>query len=459
MLRAACDLFAPLRGSDKLKETKEGAEAAAGAGWKFSMPELPSILHGEDDKEEPISPFLVYEDGYAWPDLYSEVDEMLECCVLLHPLVELRRLARAGELPQEQVLRIPLTRTDVWEIVEEHKHKLVATSMSDEFSLRTLAAAKERAETHLSPTTIVAIDDEFEKEELVYSVEVNERRKRVTVCFRGSVTKTDWATNYEAYFKEVPNPMHHRHASQEETVRVHHGFHDYLFEASSRGVTGPNGEVLSEYQEILQEHVLPVLHDNPGFKLFICGHSLGGALATLFAFEVAAMSDNVIPKPVSLFSIASPYVGDYSFRAAHQALESLGKLRHLRISNHKDTVTIIPKMSIRLNVFDRESHVGYLFKHVGINLRLYDGASPLEFTYARVRSGFWSSTFDELSRGWDQSLFANWSWNLVDHYTWPYHSLKEYTERVEGNKPSLQSMHLNELYTRKELVGNLVAEF
>jgi len=410
-----------------------------------------------DDEDEPISPFVKYEsDGYVWPDLYSEIDEIMECCVLLNPLVELRRLARQGTLPQDEIMRLPLQHAEVMQVVEKHKQKLV--DLADDFTLKALVAAKERAETYLSATTIVALDDEFEKEELVYAVHVCERRKRVTVCFRGSVTDTDWATNYEIYFKEVPNPVK-QHASQEETVRVHNGFHSYLFEPNARGVKGPNGEFLSQSQEILQEHVLPVMREHPNYKLYICGHSLGGALATLFGFEVAAMADNVIPKPVSLFSIGSPYVGDYSFRAAHQLLESQGKLRHLRISNHKDTVTIIPKMSFRLNIFDRESHVGSLFKHVGINMKLYDGATPLEITYATVRSGYFSGALGEMARGWEQSIFSNWTWNPMDYFTWPYHSLKEYTERIDLNKPSLQATDLNKLYARKDIVGYLVADF
>ena len=74
-------------------------------------------------------------------------------------------------------------------------------------------------------------------------------------------------------------------------------------------------------------------------QLYISGHSLGGALATLFVFEIASMPDDVIPKPVSCFTFGAPYVGDESFRRANSLLQSLGKLRHLRVCNHKDLVT------------------------------------------------------------------------------------------------------------------------
>jgi hypothetical protein len=87
--------------------------------------------------------------------------------------------------------------------------------------------------------------------------------------------------------REMSNPVKAHHG-QNPTIRLHNGFHDYLFEPSSRGAKGPDGEPLSEYQEILQEHVIPVLKDNPGYKLYVTGHSLGAALATLFAFQAAA---------------------------------------------------------------------------------------------------------------------------------------------------------------------------
>jgi hypothetical protein len=113
----------------------------------------------------------------------------------------------------------------------------------------------------------VAFDDEFQQHELVYAIWVNRLHKRITVIFRGSTTQTDWATNYQVYMKEIPNPTMACHKSQESTVQVHNGFCEYMFTHSERGVTGPNGEALSEYEEMLQEHVLPVLQEYSGFKV------------------------------------------------------------------------------------------------------------------------------------------------------------------------------------------------
>jgi len=201
-------------------------------------------------------------------------------------------------------------------------------------------------------------------------------------------------------------------------------------------------------------------------QLYVTGHSLGAALATLFAFEAAAQPDSMIPKPISCFSIASPYVGDESFRDAHLLLENLGKLRHLRVSNQKDIVTIVPKISFRWNVFEQSSHVGYLFKHVGVNLRLFPekilfpwDPSHFELSFPKIRSGYFSSTLDELKRGWDQSIFQNFSWNITHYLSWPFHSLREYSSRMKVNQDELKGLYLNDIYSKNDVVGHLVPQF
>jgi hypothetical protein len=189
---------------------------------------------------------------------------------------------------------------------------------------------------------------------------------------------------------------------------------------------------------------------------------LGAALATLFAFMIAAEPDSVIPKPVTCISFGSPYVGDESFRHAHQTLESLGKLRHLRVSNYQDMVTLIPFMSFRLKVWDSDAHVGTMFKHVGMNLRLFASATsaiPFQVMYPKVRTGHLASSWDELKRAWDYSLLANWSWDWAVIFAWKNHHVTEYQRRIDANMPTLQVMYLNDLYANKAIVGHLIADF
>jgi triacylglycerol lipase len=64
------------------------------------------------------------------------------------------------------------------------------------------------------------------------------------------------------------------------------------------------------------EDVSTLIEANPEYSLYTTGHSLGGALSTLFAFEVAA-NDRIL-KPVTCITIASPKVGNLAFRRAFQ---------------------------------------------------------------------------------------------------------------------------------------------
>lgn len=429
-----------------------------------------------NDDDERVSPFIAYDqDHFNWPDLYTELDESMESCILIHPLSDLRRMARNGELANpDAILELPLTLIQVVEFIEENKEKLVDTKVWEHFYEDLLATFEERkmfwaqpepvdstpeatdpaptaselqdsasagdvvteqgvealveigvveqevnilaagdppvfekegagrhnqsgreteimavelplsdqpavsqevvettvlghatddqngdvptdltptststtddavdvelvygeqektggkvvmepividsamvgpvscnavaeeppAETpmpislvaeaavtdykeklstktikqgthhtmtseHVTPSLIIAFDDRFEHLELVYSVQVTHHRKRLTVCFRGSKTKLDWATDLEIYMKEVTNPLQ-KHSTQRPTIKVHNGFYNYLFEKSFRGPLGPNGEELSEYAEILQEHVVPTLKKYPSYKV------------------------------------------------------------------------------------------------------------------------------------------------------------------------------------------------
>lgn len=192
-------------------------------------------------------------------------------------------------------------------------------------------------------------------------------------------------------------------------------------------------------------------------QLYVTGHSLGACLATLFSFEAASQPDSLVPKPVSLFSFAGPYVGDESFRAAHQLLEQHGKLRHLRVTNHRDIVTTVPKVSFRLKILDRDSHVGSLFKHVGINLRLYADSNRFEVHFPAVRTGSFSSAAWEMRRGVFQINAMNFHLNPTKY--WKVHSLIEYWRRVKDGKSELRHMYLNELYAQEGIVGHLVPQF
>lgn len=110
--------------------------------------------------------------------------------------------------------------------------------------------------------------------------------------------------------------------------RVHLGFISYL------DWVWPN--VLAEVKRLVDE--------NPNRKVFVTGHSLGGAAATLCA---ARLHKEGVPIQ-AVYPVASPRVGNWRF--ANEYNHVLGD-RTFRLVNHRDIVTRIP--------------FGFGYRHVG----------------------------------------------------------------------------------------------
>ena len=181
------------------------------------------------------------------------------------------------------------------------------------------------------------------------------------------------------------------------------------------------------------EDIMPLLKANPGYKLYLTGHSLGAALSTIVAFYLACEDDTVIPKPVTCINFASPRVGNHAYLEASTKLESSGKLRFIRVVNDCDSLAMLPM---------------FYYSHAGFQVRLHKDAlkEGPEVTYPRLVDTY----SNRWSRTWGNSLFA--SFNLsYDH--------ADYRERIEENKEALEKLELNALYEDEELTGfQLVAE-
>jgi predicted lipase len=87
---------------------------------------------------------------------------------------------------------------------------------------------------------------------------------------------------------------------------------DYLFGSRKRiDPTSKFDQILKNLYELLMKH--------PDYKIYVTGHSLGGALSHLLAFKLAALEDSRInQQPITCLTIASPRVGNLDFRRAFQ---------------------------------------------------------------------------------------------------------------------------------------------
>lgn len=243
-------------------------------------------------------------------------------------------------------------------------------------------------------------DDEFQSHELVYGVLVNRAEKRIVIGFRGSVTVKDFIVDLTSTSR-VPEELDFAHdmgyVAPGDVIKIHRGFNDYLF-----GHGEKKDSKLSKFEDVLRdlEDVYKYKddkYDYSEFKLYLTGHSLGGALASLLA--VALAGHDFAKKypailPVTAITYASPRAGGRVFKEVHERLERDKKLRHIRISNQGDIIPVAP----------------FLWSQTGLNIHVCNGA-PAKIGYN----------------------VEYWSWTQIRLVSLARHSLESYLDHLNVN--------------------------
>ena len=189
--------------------------------------------------------------------------------------------------------------------------------------------------------------------DLQVAITKSEKKKRITVVFRGSESKSDWY--YDLQIRKM---------NLHDNVYVHRGFYRQLH--------------INDNYEKIRDCVKKLLNENKEYEIFITGHSLGAALSTLFGYELSReIDDNII-----VISFASPRVGNYDWR---KAFDDKNNLVHYRVTNNRDVVTAAPMI---------------MYNHVGINIHLEPSSYEIFENYS-------------YNTWWKYSLFNCWSVN--DH--------------------------------------------
>ncbi|MBW2447911.1 MAG: lipase family protein [Deltaproteobacteria bacterium] len=130
----------------------------------------------------------------------------------------------------------------------------------------------------------------------------------VLVSFRGSASAANWVANLQAV--KEPGPL--------TRTRVHEGFQDSMFPA------------------LLETAESVYALQRAGQGIWVTGHSLGGALASLFA---AMMLEQGTPID-GLYTFGAPRVGNRRFR--DQLNDRLSDRPHFRYANHHDLIPHLP---------------------------------------------------------------------------------------------------------------------
>jgi hypothetical protein len=309
----------------------------------------------------------------VWPNLFDEAFEFLRMSILMYGITDVRQLARDGELPPEMtrvMLTMPVNVLESNKTIAQYlpliEEKII---QKDEalyhlyFSCSKLMFTKgaDKTTTYESVETndelLIHFSDENSEKELVYAIAINRYEttfckpntlrlfcaatflfsprlsrtmKRIEIGFRGSVTTQDWVTDVKYALVELQDP-----GDKDNVVLVHQGFKEYLYGKPHRKhhvckftcKSSSEKEAHASKVEVITNQVLEALDEYPGYMIYTTGHSLGGALCTLLAFDLAGNDDERIPKPISCISFASPKVGNRKFANAFQVNERVDDKR------------------------------------------------------------------------------------------------------------------------------------
>lgn len=159
------------------------------------------------------------------------------------------------------------------------------------------------------------------------------------IAFGGTDQIRDWVYNIRFGKKQRWTPQDGR--------KVHRGFYQ-------------------QYTSI-QDTVIEFIYKYQPLRLVITGHSLGGALATLFSYDI--IRDGLYKGHLNCVTFGSPRVGNIRFARHYNSIMP----NNIRIVNGDDLVTTLPPWWM-------------FYKHVGLRIQIGD----------RHRIKFWKRITDHL---------------------------------------------------------------
>jgi len=194
------------------------------------------------------------------------------------------------------------------------------------------------------------IDDHVS--DIQIGITINHDLKHFAIVFRGSESIKDWYYDLQIYKHNL-----------KDNIWIHSGFYNQLH--------------TDNIHLCIIQKIKCILDSHPDFKIYVTGHSLGGALATLFGYMLSFEFDNLI----TVVSFASPRIGNKPWK---KSFESKPNLVHFRVSNNRDLITATPTIN---------------YYHVGTDIQLFNDSFYINV--GKTHSCF------------DYSLFTHWS--ILDH--------------------------------------------
>ncbi|KAH1108402.1 hypothetical protein J1N35_012170 [Gossypium stocksii] len=255
----------------------------------------------------------------------------------------------------------------------------------------------------------------------------------ILIAWRGTIHYTEWFNDLIAALKSALELF-----GTGTEAKVHSGFLSLYSGTRSNSVVD-NLSARHQVRDALRE--LMDKYKDEEISITVTGFSLGGALATLNAMDIAneynKPSSTLLgannPCMVTTFTFGSPQVGDFGFKQLFKKLVDHHHLRLLRIRNANDPVHKWPFST---------------FTHVGEKLTIYSNESPylkhklifgrsLEGTYNPPSIDYYPNIVTEEEIIASRGLVTNWIAGSVSA-----HNMDVYLHGIAGLQEGTFGFHL-----------------
>ncbi|XP_008784887.2 phospholipase A1-Igamma1, chloroplastic [Phoenix dactylifera] len=185
----------------------------------------------------------------------------------------------------------------------------------------------------------------------------------IVVAWRGTIAPAEWFGDLQGKLEPL--------GSDHGDVRVEHGFLS-IYTSKSDATRYNKSSASEQVMEEIKRLVSFYREKGEQVSLTITGHSLGGALALLNAYEAASAVPDL---PVSVISFGAPRVGNIAFGEKLKQME----VKTLRVVVKQDVVPKMPGILFNEKIKKFENVTGtleWVYTHVGLELGLDVRSSP-----------------------------------------------------------------------------------
>ncbi|KAI8002072.1 hypothetical protein LOK49_LG09G02361 [Camellia lanceoleosa] len=186
-------------------------------------------------------------------------------------------------------------------------------------------------------------------------------RRDIVIAWRGTVAPSEWYEDLQRKLEPIG----------EGEAKVEYGFlsiYTSKSDATRYNKSSASEQVMKEVKRLVKFHKAR----GEQVSLTITGHSLGGALALLNAYEAATSIPNL---PISIISFGAPRVGNIAFR---DEIYQMG-VKTLRVVVKQDLVPRMPGIVFNESLQMLDDFTGtldWVYTHVGAELKLDVRSSP-----------------------------------------------------------------------------------